>query len=509
MNKISIYINPELLSEVKSIIATEDRLDELIVISSIRDTNIYGYSIIIEKDTIKTFPLWDSTKPPILLPQTIDFRKDLLLGVIFYLLGNYEKAYHYFDKSRELKLYAEISLNLLYGEDIEKVSIKELVQESKHNQTTLHNLAIANQYDNHKIGFHEISALYKEALDFPLNNDTGERLSYTAKQYASFLADADLYVEAIEALERYINDESLSPLAKTNILASVSHLQIKTLSQPYDQETIKQIKLNLSHCIKELKDQELFIEEAFALMDASYIATVDQNYSEGLSYIQRAINLFEEAEIYELAANARLQKSDLLFTWAQEGNPQFYKAAMDACLQALEVFKREQTPDIFAEIHHKLGVIYSEILDEEKKRSIWTSVSVSSFKEALNFFSKEDYPYEYGLICHNQGNAYTKYPQTIHSDNFAKALDWYNQSLEVRKADTYPNERGITLLNYIEAAWNLNIESDFDESLFNDMMQKAEEVKKLHVNSEFVAEADRHIEHLKKLAAGIREDSKL
>lgn len=506
MNKIYIYINSELLSEVNAFIKSEDRLDELIAISTDQNPKASGSSIVIKNNTIYTFPLWDSTKLPILLPQTISFNKDHLLGTIFYLLGNYDKAYYYFKNNEELQLYTEICSNLLHGEIVDHASLEKLATKKESDQTSLHNLAIANQYGNPEIEFHEINTLYRDAIQFPIDSETIERLSYTTKQYASFLADANLYIEAIEILDTYKGEKTLSELAKTSILALLTHLQIKLLTQPYDKDLIANIKSNLLQCINTLKENKLFIEEAFVLMDASYIATIDQSYTEGLSYIQRAINIFEDADIHELAANASLQKSDLLFTWAQQGNPQFYKAAMDACLKALEVFKREETPDIFADIHHKLGVIYSEILDEEKKRSIWTSVSVSSFNEALNFFTKDDYPYEYALICNNQGNAYTKYPPTIHSDNYAKALDWYNKALEIRKADKYPNERALTLLNYLEAAWNLNIETDFDQSLFDDMMQKAEEVKKLPVNDEFIAEANKHIKQLKELATSISKE---
>ena len=499
-NKITIYITPQSLSEITTIVATEDRLDEFIAINTGSDNNVYGDSILIENGMIKTFPLWDDTKLPVLLPLDISFGKDNLLGVIFYLLGNYEKAYQYFKGDIILQACTEASSNLMHGEIVEDSSLTKFAQ-NKSDQTALHNLAIATQYGDTNAMFHDVNTLYKEALEFPLNEETREILAYTTKQYALFLADANLYHEAIEILEAYKENEFLSPLATVNVLALLTHLHVKGLSQPYNDKLIKQIKVDLYKCINDFKERELFIQEAFALMDASYIATIEQSYSEGLSYIQRAINLFEDAEIQELAANASLQKSDLLFTWAQGGNPQFYKAAMDACLDALKVFKREEAADIFADIHHKLGVIYSEILDEEKKRGIWTSVSVSSFKEALNFFTKENYPYEYALICNNQGNAFSKYPETVHSDNYAKALDWYNRSLEIRTADTFPHERAITLLNYIEAAWSLSSDSYFDESLFEDMMQKAKEVKKLNINNEFVMEADRHIKQLNELAS--------
>lgn len=502
MKKIHIYTKPEFLSDINKIIATEDRLYELITVSTAEYTKEYDYSIVVKDNVIETFPHWDSTKPPVLLPEKIAYNKNKLLGTIFYLLGNYEKAYFYFIDNDILKLYAEISLVLLLGEEIILSSLKELTEQPHINHTALHNLAVAYHYGNFDVDIEEISNFYVEAL--ACENTTSERLSYTAKQYATFLADGNLYSQAISVLERFRGDELLlSPQVKTNILAFISHLGIKLLYPPYDQSLIKKLKSDLHQCIKQLKKQDQPIDEAFVLMDASYLAMVSQSYSEALSYIQKAINLFEDGKVDELAANARLQKADLLFTWAQQGNPQFYRAAMLACSEALEIFKRELAPDIFADIHHKLGIIYSEILDDEKKRGIWASVSISSFKEALNYFNREDFPYEYALICNNQGNAYTKYPKAGHSDNYAKALDWYNQSLEIRTADKFLNERAITLLNYIEAAWNVNIGYDFNDILFNDMMSKAEEVKHLNVSEEFIMEADRHIRQLQELATNI------
>ena len=61
---------------------------------------------------------------------------------------------------------------------------------------------------------------------------------------------------------------------------------------------------------------------------------------------------------------------------------------MDAYQEALKIFNREDTPSVFADIQHHLGVIYSEIPDEIKKKSIWASVSSSAFHEALNFYTK-------------------------------------------------------------------------------------------------------------------------
>ena len=99
-----------------------------------------------------------------------------------------------------------------------------------------------------------------------------------------------------------------------------------------------------------------------------------------------------------------------------------------------------------------------------------------SFNEALAYYNKIDFPYEFAMICNNLGNAYTKFPVSLHTDNFDKALAWYREALDIRTAAAYPVERVLTLSNYVEASWFAGNKQDFDEERYNDMMSKSEEV---------------------------------
>jgi tetratricopeptide (TPR) repeat protein len=277
------------------------------------------------------------------------------------------------------------------------------------------------------------------------------------------------------------------------------HNEIKRLSPPFDDNWMQALKNDLWNCLQYHEQKGNDIEAAFVLTDASYVATISESYAEALGYISKAIGIFEKLEQPELTAQAMFQKARLLCTWAQTGQPQFYRDAMISCQSALKVFNQESNPGLFADIHHQLGVIYSEVPDEVQKKSIWAGVSVRSFTEALNFYNKVDYPYEFGVICNNQGNAYTKYPLAVHSDNFEKAMDWYREALSVRDAQQYPNERAITLLNYLEAAWCLNLENASEENLYNEMMDKAREVLSLSVGDALKSEAQKHIVQLNEL----------
>ena len=146
------------------------------------------------------------------------------------------------------------------------------------------------------------------------------------------------------------------------------------------------------------------------------------------------------------------------------------------------------------------GVIYAELPDENKKRSIWAALSATSFSEALEYYNKVDFPYEFGMICNNFANAYSKYPQGNRTDNFEKALNYYEEALSVRGALLYPTERAVTLLNYLEASWKAgNPDEGFNTERYNDMLAKVNEIKTLTNDEQLMIETDKHIQLLEEL----------
>jgi tetratricopeptide (TPR) repeat protein len=137
--------------------------------------------------------------------------------------------------------------------------------------------------------------------------------------------------------------------------------------------------------------------------------------------------------------------------------------------------------------------------DEEQKRSLWAGISSSSFQQALQFFQKETHPYEYAMVCNNYANALGKYPEAVHTDNFEKALFYYNEALEVRSAKAWPFERAVTLLNYVEACWHLNIAGKSNQALFEEMKAKTREAFELTTDPKMREEARNQMEKLETL----------
>jgi tetratricopeptide (TPR) repeat protein len=204
----------------------------------------------------------------------------------------------------------------------------------------------------------------------------------------------------------------------------------------------------------------------------------------------------------EFRFQALLQKARLLTTWAQNANPQFYKPAMDAYQQASRFFTREYFPMAYAEIQENLGIIYSEIPDEAKKKSVWAAVSASSFLEALSIYTKEEFPHDYARVCTHYGNALMKYPQAVRSDNFVKALSYFQEALSVRDAHNYPVERSITLINYLEACWNAdNSQDENNPGRLFEMQQRIDELMEMNAGDVFIQEARVHQEKLNQLRA--------
>jgi tetratricopeptide (TPR) repeat protein len=436
--KISIFAPTEWQDAIQNMIATENRLHELVSIHYLPAEHIpsAASSLVVNDTTINLMPDWYNELAPVLYPTDIPFDQHTLLGLIFARLGNYERAGHYLSADPAL-LFCTDLVNRLENRVVFSNNLLEAFESLSHISPALaaHNLAIAYHYGDWErmVSFETIANLYEQAM---VNAADHFPASFTANHYATLLADAGQL------------DESPDTDARYGLQITLCSVWMGRLTVPYDTNLQEQLKAMLWDNLQYLEQSRRVTGEAMLLVDAAHIANISNSFSESLGYITKAIQIFQREEQPELEANAQLKKGILLYTWAQSGQIQFYKGAMDALLAALHVFKREEAPDVFADIHHYLGIIYSEIPDEVKKKSIWAAVSVSSFNEALNFYNKIDYPYEFGMICNNMGNAYTRFPAALHSDNYDKALAWYREALDVRTAGQYPLERCNTLYNY-------------------------------------------------------------
>lgn len=505
---VYIFATTDLVEDVKRIIDSEARLSELVFVFDILEMapESSGNSTIINARGILQPIDWHSFGPPYLLSSPLPFNKDVLLGLVFSKLGNWEKTEYYLKDHALLKDELELLNKLQYGYSIDWSECsdiwKKIASFDTFDQYRLqHNAAIVMHYGylNERFTFEELENTYLKALDSAPN---GEYKAFSIKHFAALLLDLGALESANTLLQKGIKD-AISDDAKFGLKAVLSDVLMKKLTVPYDQDLLSKLKDTLWETLQYFEQNGRDTEAGMLYVSAAHIANISESFTESLGYITKAIRIFEEEELEELAGNAELRKGTLLYTWAQNGNPQFYKPAIESYQRALKVFTKEDAPDVFADIHHHLAVLYAEMPDENKKRGIWAGIATASFQEALDYYTKEQFPYEYGMICNNYGNALIKFPQAVHSDNFEKALFYYQEALHVRTPQ-YPYERAITLLNFLEASWNVSNETDaFNALRYDDMVEKTMEIKSLVQEKSMLEEAEKHLELLAQLKASV------
>jgi len=438
-------------------------------------------------------PDWKNEKPPLLFPKQ-DFIPEILVGFVYIAIAELEKAETYLQSFPDLAriLYAMQQLLASGPVSPNPYSIRN-------DSTFFHNRAIVLQYGGAVTDEQEINDYWKQCLQHtaaPLVH------GFSVKHYANFLADMGHADQALDLLNPLLGTV-IPSIVRLEYLSLVNSLTLQQIKEGLGFEQFEQLERSMADVISRFEKRGRWLDAARCRQEAAELAVFRNAYSEAVNLINQAIRIYQQEELPELAAAAQLQKAELLLAWAQSGQPQMYRPAMEACQDALSFFNRSAYPLYFAQIQHMLGIIYSEIPDDVKKKGIWAAVSVSSFNEALNFFNKIDYPKEFAQICHNYAVAYSKFPTALHSDNFEKCLAWFREALDIRTAADYPAERSLSLAAYLDAAWLVGYAPEKELAHFEDMYAKARELKRIGVDEQLTLLADDHIKKLTDLSPGI------
>ncbi len=487
---LSIFTKTNYSEEVNKIVNSIDRLDELVSVSDDSDIAIQGSQkvLIVNDEGIRCALDWHDTEPPYLF-DTIEYNRDNLLALIFFKIGNHQKAFEYIEEESDIYHHLLIVFHLLNGQKIENTQLEFL------KATSAHNYAIVAHYGDtdDSFSFDQVEKLYENAIDSATND---ELRTYSAKNYISLLVDGGNDDKALRLIAD-MKPIAISDESKVALIALKSSILMTQLAIPYDVKKLEEVKNLFEETITYYEKNQLKIKAGLMLIDASEVANFQAEYIISKDLITKAIQYFKEEDIPEFLGEATVRKAVLLYTWSKNGSPQYYKPAINTYQDALKVFKRDTHPQKFADIHHNLAIIYSEIPVMDSEFVIWSAFSASSFKEALEFYTKEVYPYEYAMICNNYGISLMNYPPAKLHDNNQKAAGLFEDALQIRTKENYPIERAITLLNQLKLFWNLNNEDAASEvEMFDQMMKKAEEVKTLVNEERLIAQADENIKLL-------------
>lgn len=446
-------------------------------------------------ESISFAPDWNPEHPPLQWGYWDAWNEDLFLGWIYFQIGNLSKGAYFLSRIDKALSILEWSEDLKNGGMIGGNNLQQLFEANGDTYADLHNLAILLHYGATGHSLQSIEAIYRRAIDAA---QSIEQKAYTAYHLSCFLLDTGKPDQASQEILDFTQQNTLSKEGRSSIQRLWISGEIKTNRAANNPVLARKLEETLENCKLNLNENSP-IERGFLLLDEAALKVQTGQYASALSSLREARQLFEKEGLEELAAQATFEKAKILYTWGQDNQPHLFREAMKSCQSALKTFNRENYAEIFADIHHLLALIYAEIQDEAKKKHIWAAVSVSSFQEALAHYSKEEYPYQYGLICNNQGNAYTKYPISLRTDNYAKALEWYREALSVRDASAYPAERAVTLLNFLEAAWRADSGKDAGQALFQEMLAAVEEIMNLPVDQELKKMGQQHKDQLKEI----------
>lgn len=454
---------------VEDSIDTVDRLHELVDVTITHLELSNSTKLLVVDDTISLSIDWNDTIPPYLI-QEVELTQSNLLSVIFFGLGNHQKAFDYLsDKSllyHDLLIATQLQFNYeIRIEQYDKIQLK-------------HNQCIVNHYGNYqdKSPLESLITDYEDAIK---TTDNYELKVYTAKHYINLLIDIHHYSKA-EAIIHELYEFAISKDAKNALNVQLATVMMQQLQMPYNSERLQDILSLFQKSISFYEKRHLIVNAGLLLIDASEIANYMEDYILSKNYINTAIQYFKQEDVSEFLGEAGLRKATLLYTWSKNGQPQYYKPAINAFQDTLKVYKRDTHPQKFADIHHNLALIYSEIPVSQDEKPMWTAFCASSFKEALSFYTKETYPYEYAMISHNYATALINFPEAKLHNNLDKAMKLFESALEIRVPDKYPFERASSLINQLELYWLLHNDNNEAESKrFEEMQKNINEVKTL------------------------------
>lgn len=440
-------------------------------------------------------PDWRDEAPPLLWPSPLPATRPILEGFMALQTGHWEAAAAAWDGQPALLHHLAQLRRLIWQQPVTSPPLPAPATAFEAYRQA-HNHAILAHYNLSEVADEAPQTAYAQALALA---PAPRWRAFTLRHWGTLLLDLD-QARTVEATLAAFTEELPLP-AQMALLTLQCRAGLALLQIPYDTDRLARIKTGLARIVAYLRESGRQVEMGLLLLDAAQVAQLEQHFAEALGYVNQALDLLRD-EDEMLLGQVQLHKGRLLFSWAQQGQPQFCQPSIQAFQEALKVFTQAEAPAIFADIHHHLGVLYAEMPAPPEKAALWAAVSASSFREALTWFTPERDAYQYGMICNNYGNALTRYQGSERADYFQKALDFYREALSVRGPDL-PYERALTLLNFLEASWKVANPEGFNHERYQDMRAKATEVTQLVDDPDLQSEAQRHLELLDQLIATV------
>ncbi|TET06172.1 MAG: tetratricopeptide repeat protein [Candidatus Atribacteria bacterium] len=284
----------------------------------------------------------------------------------------------------------------------------------------------------------------------------------------------------LQTMQNRYND--LDAYAK-NILAAIKMLYIAGI---YDKEglfLVDRVKalyeklslngFNFQNYLKELIKNE-FIEKIIERQKIrardvylNYIVDTGlENLIDNFNYI--ISNFKDDSEALFLCAR---KAYDFWTVQTIKNRIDFLQISISTYNEALKFFSQKNNPTYYATAQHNIGMAYYD-LSGIKDLEFNLKNGINAYYKALKVFTLKDYPQEYAATQNNLGAIFFKYSEIIDKEeNLEKAIAAYNEALKVRTLKDYPQDYAQTQHNlgisYYYLAEKKDTETNLNKALIS------------------------------------------
>jgi tetratricopeptide (TPR) repeat protein len=463
--KVIIAASTENQASLHKIIETEFRLSELV---ELVDKGAEHCHIRLENQNIKVIPDWADNNFPILITDQ-KFDPSIFLAIVYFKLGNTEKAIKLIDEDHEL-----FSLLYLYGLiqngfDIRQDVLAQFWQKIEEPNKCLftHHLGIYDSIEGQLDWYTGVINALPEG---------------TAKYYLIHQRN-QLQFDYNPGLRPQIDFESRPQIAEPfHALLAYDNAMLRYNSgiANNDQESLDEIEMAFKNFIEVCVDRDEELRASLVHMDLAEIELIQAKYEIAHKSVNASLLILKKWEIPYFMARASVLKGRILYSWSKNGAPQYYKSSINAYQNALKVFTPSEFPNECAEIKSNLALLYTDMASSDREQPMWYALSASCFKEALELFeSTRDYT-NLSEVAHNYATALMNFPEAKLHDNLEKAKQYFELALDHRSARELPNQRVMTMLNFLELQFKLHNNNPQEEEMrLKQMSSMIEEIKTL------------------------------
>lgn len=486
--KVLIAVSTENKEYIETLIAQEDRLNELVELIAIGGS---PFHLRIENGQIEVLPDWADNNFPILI-ESQPFEESLFMALVFFKLGNFERALQFLTEDHKLFSLFYIYALIQSGYDVQQQEIVPFWEKlDTFNQCLfLHNL---NLYQS----FEEQFRRYSDCIS--VLGDNVSKYYLIHHQYQLIIDHIGNDIELKMEFNYGTIPEPFNALLKFD----EAMLQYTSVKSSNDLNSISAIETAFKSFSSLCLNYGEELRASIVLIDLAELQLLDAKYEDALRSINASLLSLKKFDLPYFLARASVLKGRILYGWSKNGAPQYYKSSINAYQNALKVFTPSEYPLECAEIKGNLALLYTDMTSSDKEQPMWYALSASCFKEAIELFEKSNDTISLSEVTHNYATALMNFPDAKLNDHLAKAKELFELALIHRPAALFPLKRVMTLLNYLELQLKLHNNNENEErTRLKEMELITEEIKGLTTEKHLldkVEEYSKMINNLKEL----------